>query len=64
MVLLFLKSCFTNLLTTLEDWTFAIDQGHEVDVAFLDFGKAFDSVPHLRLIQNLESYGFGGKLLL
>ena len=38
------KSCFTNLLTTLKDWTFAIetfaiDQGHGVDVASLDLVK-------------------------
>jgi len=57
------KSCFTNLLSTLEDWTLALDQGFGVDVAYLDFTKAFDSVPHRRLFQKLASYGFGGKLL-
>ena len=50
-------------MTILEDWTFAIDQGHGVDVAYLDFSKAFNSVPHQRLLQKLASYGFGGKLL-
>jgi len=40
------KSHFTNLLTTLEDWTSAVDQGYGVDVAYLDFSKAFYSVPH------------------
>ena len=29
------KSCFTNLLTTLEDWTSAVDQGYGIDVAYL-----------------------------
>ena len=57
------KSCFTNLLTTLEDWTIAVDQGYGVDVAYLDFSKAFDSVPHQRLLQKLASYGFSGRLL-
>ena len=57
------KSCFINLLSTLEDWTYAIDQGLGVGVAYLDFSKAFDSVPHQRLFQKLSSYGFGGKLL-
>ena len=52
-----------NILTTLEDWTAAIDQGYGVDVAYLDFSKAFDSVPRQRLFQKLASYGFGGRLL-
>jgi len=43
------KSCFTNLLSVLEDWTLAVDQDYGVDVAYLDFSKAFDSVPHQRL---------------
>ena len=56
-------SCFTNLLSTLEDWACAIDQGLGVDVAHMDFSKAFDLVPHQRLFQKLATYGFGGKLL-
>ena len=35
-----------DLLTTLEDWTNVVGQGHGIDVAYLDFSKAFDSVPH------------------
>ena len=44
------KSCFTNLLSTFEEWTSALDQGFSIDVIFLDYNKAFDSVPHHRLI--------------
>jgi len=47
----------------LEDWTSAVDQGYRVDVAYLDFSKAFDSVPHQRFLQKLASYGFSGQLL-
>jgi len=57
------KSCFTNLLSTLEDWTCAIDQGFRIDVAYLDFSKAFDSVTHQRFFQKLASYDFGSGLL-
>ena len=53
------KSCLTNLLTFLEHVTSYIDQGRPVDVLYLDFSKAFDKVPHQRLISKLRSHGIG-----
>ena len=38
------KSCVTNLLTMMENWTSAIENGYSVDSIYLDFAKAFDSV--------------------
>ena len=34
-----------------------LDRGELIDVIYLDFQKAFDSVPHQRLIQKLTSFG-------
>ena len=56
------KSCVTQLLEFLEDITQSIDNGDEVDVIFLDFCKAFDKVPHRKLLQKLYAYEIRGKV--
>jgi hypothetical protein len=40
-----------------------LDSGEPVDVIYLDFQKAFDKVPHMRLLARLEEIGITGKLL-
>lgn len=57
------RSCLTNLLETLENWTKALDEGYGIDVLYLDYRKAFDSVPIQRLIEKLKVYGITGNLL-
>ena len=34
-----------------------------MDAIYLDYAKAFDTVPHKRLLAKLSGYGIGGKLL-
>ena len=51
------RSCTTNVLSTLETWTLMIDERYLVDVIYLDFAKAFDSVPHERLLKKVETLG-------
>ena len=50
-------SCQTNLLTYLEYVTRNVDEGVPVDTIYLDFSKAFDSVPHERLLMKMRSVG-------
>ena len=57
------RSCLTNLLETLEQWTEIIDEGDSIDVAYLDFRKAFDLVSHEHLIYKLSKYGIRGQIL-
>ena len=39
-----------------------IDQGHPVDVIYQDFHKAFDKVPHRRLLLKIKSFGIAGNV--
>jgi len=47
----------------LDEWTKLLDAGTSIDVVYTDFQKAFDSVPHRRLMSKLEAYGVHGHLL-
>ena len=56
------KSCLTNCSCFLEEITKWVDDGTPVDVIYLDFQKAFDKVPHQRLISKLKSYNGMGRI--
>ena len=57
------RSCLTNLLTFFSSVFESVDEGHNYDVVYLDFSKAFDRVPHERLIRKVEAHGIKGDIL-
>ena len=56
------RSTETQLLSTIQDILNALNDGKTTHLAILDFSKAFDKVPHERLLLKLNSYGIGGSL--
>ena len=57
------KSTVTNLIEALNIWTEALSHGLPVDIVYLDFEKAFDKVPHERLLSQLHRFGVRGRIL-
>jgi hypothetical protein len=56
------KSTVTNLIEFTDRITNSLTNNQCTDVAFLDFVKAFDRVPHEKLLHKLQAYGFTGQL--
>jgi sarcosine oxidase/L-pipecolate oxidase len=54
------KSCKSNLIDCCEDWSSALGGGDCTDIIYLDFQKAFDTVPHQRLLKIIQAYGISG----
>ena len=50
-------------MDTTNIWSRLLDDNIPIDAIYWDFAKAFDSVPHKRLLVKLESYDIGGKVL-
>ena len=57
------RSSTSALISVIYDWLTALDNGQEVCVVFFDIQKAFDSVPHLPLLQKLEQIGINPYIL-
>ena len=57
------RSCTSNLLEAFDTIIDMMDEGLPVDVLYFDFRKAFDTVPHYRLLVKLENMGITGETL-
>ena len=57
------RSSTSALISVVQDWLTALDEGNEVCVVFFDVQKAFDSVTHSPLLQKLADIGIDPYLL-
>ena len=57
------RSCTTQLLSVIETWTDELEKGMDIDALYFDFSKAFDTVPHRRLLSKLQSYKISKQII-
>lgn len=55
------RSCESQLIITIDRIAKYLSNGTQIDIILLDFEKAFDKVPHSRLLYKLQFYGVGGR---
>ena len=57
------RSTVSALIKVIYDWNYALDQGYEICTIFYDVRKAFDTVPHLPLLQTMDKLGLNRYIL-
>ena len=57
------RSTSLQLLNILDKWTKALDNGNSIDVVYMDYIKAFDTVKHMRFMNKLKAYGVEDPVL-
>ena len=57
------RSCESQLILTVQDLAKNIDNRGQTDLILLDFSKAFDKVPHKRLLYKINYYGVRNSTL-
>ena len=57
------RSTMLQLLNMFDNWTEYLEGGGQIDTIYSDFEKAFDKVPHRRLISKLYSYGLHDSIM-
>ena len=57
------RSTTLQLLKVMDEWTETLDSGGSIDSIYMDFMKAFDKVPHRRLVVKMERYGISERII-
>ncbi|GAB0209629.1 mitochondrial enolase superfamily member 1 [Grus japonensis] len=57
------RSCLNNLISFYDKVTHLVDEGKAVDVVYLDFSKAFDTISHSILLEKMAAHGLDGHML-
>ena len=57
------RSTTLQLLNVIDKWSQDLESGGQIDVIYTDFEKAFDKIPHMRLLSKLSSYGVSNDLI-
>ena len=56
------RSCESQLALTVDDLAKSLNSQGQLDLIIMDFSKAFDTVPHQRLLHKLHNMGIRGQL--
>ena len=57
------RSCIIQLIDVMEDWSNYVEHDENWHTVYLNFPKAFGSVPHQCLLRKVSAYGIRGQLL-
>ena len=52
-----------SFLEMIENWKKQLENGEKVEIIFMDFSKAFDTINHSLLLAKQKAYGFSNKAL-
>ncbi|GAB0208172.1 mitochondrial enolase superfamily member 1 [Grus japonensis] len=57
------RSCLSNLISFYDQVIHSVDEGKAVDVVYLDFSKALDTISHSILLEKLAAHSLDGHML-